>query len=153
MLWQPPLDTRYTAMDATSTAEAIESRRSELGERLIILGHHYQQDEVIRHADFTGDSFKLAQLAAEQVAAKGAEHVVFVSGGFCEVRGNTVRIVSEAGERPEEIDKARAEEARKRAEERIAEARKLPPTAEVDLVRAEAALRRALFRLHVRDHL
>ena len=47
-------------------------RRRRSGTRLVILGHHYQRDEVIRHADFTGDSFKLAQLAA--VAAGGGVH-------------------------------------------------------------------------------
>ncbi|HYD01125.1 MAG TPA: quinolinate synthase NadA, partial [Phycisphaerales bacterium] len=51
-------------------------------ERLIILGHHYQTDEVIRHADFTGDSLKLSQLAAKQVAGSAAEFVVFCGVHF-----------------------------------------------------------------------
>ena len=41
----------------------IVAAKKALGPRVVILGHHYQRDEVIRHADFTGDSFKLAQLA------------------------------------------------------------------------------------------
>src|SRR4026209_1594592 len=48
----------------------IATARAALGGRLVILGHHYQRDEVIRHADFTGDSFKLAQLAATRPEAE-----------------------------------------------------------------------------------
>jgi quinolinate synthase len=44
--------------------------RAALGERALILGHHYQRDEVIQFADITGDSFKLAQAAAEQSSAE-----------------------------------------------------------------------------------
>jgi len=50
-----------------------------LGERLVILGHHYQRDDVIRHADFTGDSFKLSVLAAERPEA---EFIVFCGVHF-----------------------------------------------------------------------
>jgi quinolinate synthase len=42
----------------------IQRCKGELGSRLLILGHHYQQDEVIEHADLTGDSYQLSQLAA-----------------------------------------------------------------------------------------
>src|SRR6185295_16865183 len=50
----------------------------------------------------------------------GKKNALFVSGGFAEVRGETVRVVTEAGERPHEIDEARAREAEQRARERIA---------------------------------
>lgn len=43
----------------------IQAVKSRLGDSLLILGHHYQQDEVIRFADLRGDSYKLSQLAAE----------------------------------------------------------------------------------------
>src|SRR5262245_1116945 len=49
--------------------ERIRRARTELGRRVVILGHHYQRDEVIQHADFTGDSFKLAQHAASRPEA------------------------------------------------------------------------------------
>jgi F-type H+-transporting ATPase subunit epsilon len=80
----------------------------------------------------------------------GAEQVLFVSGGFCEVRDQTVRVVTEAGERPAEIDEARAREAETRARERIsrAQARGGEP---LDVLRAEASLRRALMRLRARE--
>lgn len=71
---------------------------------------------------------------------------VFVSGGFAEVRDNTVRVVSEAGEEPSAIDVDRAQESEKRARQRIEEALR-PGMADIDLVRAQAALRRSLLRL------
>ncbi|MCA9283292.1 MAG: quinolinate synthase NadA, partial [Phycisphaerales bacterium] len=81
-LWQPSLPEKYTKMPSDELAAAITARRKQLGDRLIILGHHYQVDEVIRHADFTGDSLKLSQLAAEQVEKRGAEYVVFCGVHF-----------------------------------------------------------------------
>ncbi|MBK7642062.1 MAG: ATP synthase F1 subunit epsilon [Planctomycetes bacterium] len=74
------------------------------------------------------------------------EAVMFVSGGFAEVRGETLRVVTEAGERPDEIDEARAKEAEQRARERMAGTRPLGEGEAVDLARAELALRRALWR-------
>ncbi|MFN0007937.1 MAG: ATP synthase F1 subunit epsilon [Planctomycetota bacterium] len=80
----------------------------------------------------------------------GAEEVLFVSGGFAEVRGDTLRVVSEAGEKPEDIDEARAREAEKRARDRISVQR--AEGEPLDLLRAEASLRRALMRLRAREH-
>jgi len=82
MLWQPPLDPKYTRMSDGELAAAIRRRRDELGSDLVILGHHYQQDEVLQFADFTGDSFKLSQLAADRVRAEGTQHVVFCGVHF-----------------------------------------------------------------------
>ena len=59
--------------------ERIAAAKRTLGDRLVILGHHYQRDEVIRHADFTGDSFKLAQHAASRAEA---EFIVFCGVHF-----------------------------------------------------------------------
>ena len=81
-LWQPSLPERYTRAPSEELAPAIEARRAELGDKLIILGHHYQVDEVIRHADFTGDSLKLSRLAAEEVERRGAEHIIFCGVHF-----------------------------------------------------------------------
>lgn len=57
------------ASDPTLVDRAIAARAT-LGDRALILGHHYQRDEVIRFADITGDSFKLAQAAAAQSSAE-----------------------------------------------------------------------------------
>ena len=53
--------------------------KDQISERLLILGHHYQRDEVIEFADHTGDSFKLARRAAEQ---RDAEYIVFCGVHF-----------------------------------------------------------------------
>ena len=82
MLWQSPLPPKYTSMSDDALAAAIRARKAELGSKLVILGHHYQQDEVIQFADFTGDSFKLSQLAAEQVRKSGAKYVIFCGVHF-----------------------------------------------------------------------
>jgi len=76
-LWQPPLPDTYTQRSDDELAQAIQARKDQLGSDLVILGHHYQQDQVLQFADFTGDSFKLSQLAAEQVEKAGARYVIF----------------------------------------------------------------------------
>ncbi len=83
---------------------------------------------------------------------RGQESLIFVSGGFAEVRSNTVRVVCEAGERPEEIDEERARAAEARARARLDEGRGASEE-QIDLLRAELALRRALFRLRAREGL
>jgi quinolinate synthase len=66
----------------------IAAAKQTLGDRLVILGHHYQRDEVIKFADFTGDSLKLARAAATrgalaaEASAKAAEFVVFCGVHF-----------------------------------------------------------------------
>src|SRR3954465_4988360 len=83
MLWQPSLPTAYTTMTPADLAAAITLRRGELGKQLVILGHHYQTDEVIQHADYTGDSLKLSQIAA-RLAGSGApvKYVIFCGVHF-----------------------------------------------------------------------
>ena len=55
----------YLALDDAAVLERIAEAKRALGSRLVILGHHYQRDDVIVHADITGDSFKLARLGAD----------------------------------------------------------------------------------------
>ncbi|MBX3358284.1 MAG: quinolinate synthase NadA [Phycisphaeraceae bacterium] len=82
MLWQPSLADEYVSASEDELARRITARRRELGSCVVILGHHYQTDEVIRHADFTGDSLKLSQLAARKVTEQGAGYVVFCGVHF-----------------------------------------------------------------------
>ena len=82
MLWQPSLPDEYTKQTPDALAARITARRQELGSQLVILGHHYQTDEIIRHADFTGDSLKLSQLAASKVAKASAKYVIFCGVHF-----------------------------------------------------------------------
>ncbi len=56
----------------------IAAARAKLGATTVILGHHYQRDEVVRFADFTGDSYKLSKTAA----ATGAKYIVFCGVHF-----------------------------------------------------------------------
>lgn len=60
-------------------ATRIVRCKRELGSKLLILGHHYQQDEVIAHADLTGDSYQLSQLAA---ASRDCRYIVFCGVHF-----------------------------------------------------------------------
>ncbi len=82
MLYQPQLHDSYYAASDAELGDRIAARRRELGDRLLILGHHYQQDDVIRHADFTGDSLKLSQIAASVAPARGSEFIVFCGVHF-----------------------------------------------------------------------
>jgi F-type H+-transporting ATPase subunit epsilon len=88
----------------------------------------------------------MLQTGELRVRKEGEEASIFVSGGFLEVRRDKVIVLADVAERAEEIDIARAEEAKRRAEEGL----KLRP-AEVDKARAEAALRRSLVRLKVAE--
>lgn len=81
-------------------------------------------------------------------ARKGSEEfLLLVSGGFLEVRPNRVIVLADVCERAEEIDLSRAEEARKKAEQRMAE--KYEPG--VDAAESEAALHRAMARLAIAE--
>ncbi|UCD75210.1 MAG: quinolinate synthase NadA [Phycisphaerales bacterium] len=82
MLWQPSLPERYLAFSDAELAEQITARRAELGDDLLILGHHYQQDSVVQHADLRGDSLKLAQMAAEEASKRGTKYIVFCGVHF-----------------------------------------------------------------------
>ena len=80
-----------------------------------------------------------------RVKKGGEEFSMAITGGFLEVRPDKVVVLADAAERAEEIDIARAEEAKRRAEERLADKRAMG----LDEARAEAALHRALARLMV----
>ena len=76
---QSPLPERYTEASDEELAERIAAAKATLGDRLFILGHHYQRDEVMRWADARGDSFRLSVLAKERPEA---EYIVFCGVHF-----------------------------------------------------------------------
>ena len=79
----------------------------------------------------------------------GKEGHIFVGGGFVEVSDNHVIILSPSAERPEDIDYDRAERAKERAEKRLASR----ASGEVDVARAEVALRRSVERLKMQKYI
>ncbi len=72
------MDDPFSIEDNEACQQRIVAAREELGERLVILGHHYQREEVFRHADFSGDSLKLSREAANS----SAEYIVFCGVHF-----------------------------------------------------------------------
>ncbi len=76
---QTILPDHFTTLTEDQTEQRILQIRKELGRRLVILGHHYQRDEVIKFADVRGDSFRLSQWAASR---KEAEYIVFCGVHF-----------------------------------------------------------------------
>ena len=76
--WQK-IPNEYVKMDVSDLDNRIRNAKSKLSERLLILGHHYQRDEVIQYADYTGDSYKLSKFAASN---KSAEYIVFCGVHF-----------------------------------------------------------------------
>ena len=76
---QTVLPNAFTRLSDDEVDGRIRDAREVLGKRLVILGHHYQRDEVIKFADVRGDSFKLAQWAASR---KDAEYIVFCGVHF-----------------------------------------------------------------------
>ncbi|MBI2058870.1 MAG: quinolinate synthase NadA [Nitrospirae bacterium] len=75
--WQR-IPENYLHLPSKELSERIPAAKSKLGDRLVILGHHYQRDEIIRFADFTGDSYKLSKSAA----AQGSDFIVFCGVHF-----------------------------------------------------------------------
>ena len=74
-----PLPEKYLGLSDDIMERRIAAARATLGDRLVVLGHHYQRDEVIRFADYTGDSFKLSRSIATHPRA---EFIVFCGVHF-----------------------------------------------------------------------
>ena len=76
--WQK-LPVSYMRMSPEDLDERIGEARAKLGDSAVILGHHYQRDEIIKYADYRGDSFNLSQFAASQ---KNADSIIFCGVHF-----------------------------------------------------------------------
>ncbi len=76
----------YLVMPNAELAERIEAARRELGSRVVVLGHHYQRDDVIAHADLTGDSYQLSVMASQT----DAEYIVFCGVHFMAESANVL---------------------------------------------------------------
>ena len=74
-----PLPQRYLSLSDEEMDGRIAVARAKLGRRVVILGHHYQRDEVIKFADYTGDSFKLARQVSRH---PDADFIVFCGVHF-----------------------------------------------------------------------
>ncbi|MFY9234638.1 MAG: quinolinate synthase [Fimbriimonadaceae bacterium] len=78
-MYQQPLPQEYQSLSDQEVFDRISAAKQALGSRLVILGHHYQRDEVIVHADYRGDSYKLAKDAQRH---PDAEFIVFCGVHF-----------------------------------------------------------------------
>ena len=78
-MYQVPLAEEYQTLSEEETACRIQAAKDRLGKRVVILGHHYQRDEIVAHADFLGDSFKLCRDASNRPEA---EYIVFCGVHF-----------------------------------------------------------------------
>jgi quinolinate synthase len=90
---QTPLPEGYTAASQDELARRIGAAKAALGDRLLILGHHYQRDEVMAWADARGDSFGLSRIAADR---HDAEYVVFCGVHFM---AESADILTSAGQK------------------------------------------------------
>ncbi|RMG00348.1 MAG: quinolinate synthase NadA, partial [Planctomycetota bacterium] len=86
----------YKSLDARELTERIQAVREQMGDALLILGHHYQRDEVVELSDLRGDSYRLSALAAE---SKTCRAIVFCGVHFM---AETADILANRPERLEE---------------------------------------------------
>src|SRR5688572_16375539 len=78
-MYQAPLPPEYQNLSEEEAFDRIQAAKRALGSRLVILGHHYQRDEIIVHADYRGDSYKLAK---DATAHPEAEFIMFCGVHF-----------------------------------------------------------------------
>ena len=90
----------YKKLPKPELAARIEAARAKLGKKLLILGHHYQQDEVIEHSDLRGDSYQLSEMAAQ---SSDCRYIVFCGVHFmaetADILANRPEKLSSRGER------------------------------------------------------
>ena len=79
LLWQKDIPKEYWSLAGQELAQRVRAARAKLGDKVLILGHHYQREDIIQFADLKGDSFKLAKWASDQ---QDAEYIVFCGVHF-----------------------------------------------------------------------
>jgi len=77
--WQQDIPAEYWALTGDELLQRVQAAKARLIDRLVILGHHYQREDIIQFADYRGDSLKLARQAAEQ---REKEYIVFCGVHF-----------------------------------------------------------------------
>jgi quinolinate synthase len=77
--WQQDIPAGYWALTTDELVQRVKVAKAKLSDRLVILGHHYQREDIIQFADYRGDSLKLARQAAEQ---REKEYIVFCGVHF-----------------------------------------------------------------------
>ena len=127
------------------TAERTALERDDVA-RLIVPATEGQITILPSHAPLM-TSLAVGELV---VIAPDGEHAIAIHGGFLQVARNEVTVLADAAEHADEIDEQRAEEARRRAEQRLAGVDATGQAIQIDLLRAQASLQRALLRLRVR---
>ena len=79
LLWQKDIPKEYWSLAGQELTDRVRAARAKLGDKVLILGHHYQREDIIQFADLKGDSFKLAKWASDQ---QDAEYIVFCGVHF-----------------------------------------------------------------------
>ena len=125
-------------LEVVTPQKAVVSEEAEI---VVAPGSEGEFGALKGHTTFL-TSLKMGPLRYKDAAGK--ERLLFINGGFAEVLPNKVTILAESAERQEDIDFARAQKAKERAEQRLS-----TKTSDLDLVRAEAALRRAVDRIRI----
>jgi len=95
---QRTLPEPYLTLDEGVLSTRIREARLALGRRVVILGHHYQRDDVIEHADITGDSFRLALLGSQRT---DAEYIVFCGVHFMAESADVLRAAGQTVSLPD----------------------------------------------------
>ena len=127
-------------LEVVTPQNAVVSEEAEL---VVAPGSEGEFGVLKGHTTFL-TSLKIGSLKYKD--ASGKDRFLFINGGFAEVLPDKVTILAESAERRKDIDLQRAEEARKRAEKRLSGSLDT-----IDVVRAEAALKRAIFRINIKN--
>ena len=123
------------------TAEQVIYSEEDV-EQMVAPGSDGEFTVLPQHAEF----ITTLQPGELRITKGGSEEAMIITGGFLEVRDDRIVVLADAAERIEEIDIARAEEARRKAEEALLERTEL-----ADLAATQAALQRALMRLRIAE--